>query len=166
IWRCWIVWGRSWRVVLVPIVCTILAIGMSPHVNLASRGIVAYYTAFRSLENIPPQALYIENIVDWAVLYSLLIMAILLWCTILIVYRILSVGSAVGRTRVYQRLIEMLVESASLYSVTIVVLLVLQVRNDGAGGYVEVLAAAIRAIAPTILVRCVAAGHVCPDNSW
>ncbi|KAK0467473.1 hypothetical protein IW261DRAFT_1613002, partial [Armillaria novae-zelandiae] len=24
IWRCWIVWGRSWRVVLVPILCTTL----------------------------------------------------------------------------------------------------------------------------------------------
>ncbi len=68
----------------------------------------------------------------------------LLWCTFLIIYRILIVGRAAGRTHVYQRLIEMLVESASLYSVVIVVLLVLQVRNDGAGKYVEVFGITMR----------------------
>ncbi|PBK90554.1 hypothetical protein ARMGADRAFT_1111903 [Armillaria gallica] len=158
IWRCWIVWGRSWRVVLVPIVCTTLAI--------ASRGIVAYYSAFGPIENISPRALYLENIVNWAVLYSSLIMATLLWCTILIIYRILSVGGAAGRMRVYQRLIEMLVESALLYSAVIVVLLVFEVRNETSGAYVEEVAIAIRAIAPTILVGRVAAGHARPDDSW
>ncbi|KAK0221150.1 hypothetical protein EDD85DRAFT_262820 [Armillaria nabsnona] len=29
IWRCWTVWGRSWRIVLVPIACTTLATGTS-----------------------------------------------------------------------------------------------------------------------------------------
>ncbi|PBK90534.1 hypothetical protein ARMGADRAFT_1064560 [Armillaria gallica] len=74
-----------------------------------------------------------RSVVHWAVLYSSLMLTTLLWCTILIIYRILIVGRAAGRTHVYQRLIEMLVESASLYSVVIVVLLVLQVLNDGAG---------------------------------
>ncbi|KAK0221111.1 hypothetical protein EDD85DRAFT_983343 [Armillaria nabsnona] len=152
IWRCWIVWGRSWLVVLVPIV--------------SSRGIIAYYTAFEPIGNTPPQALYLENVVNWAVVYSSLILATLLWCTILIIYRILSMGGAAGRMRVYQRLIEMLVESASLYSAVIIVVLVLQVRNNGAGGYVEEFAIAIRAIAPTILVGRVAAGHTRPDDSW
>ncbi|PBK62437.1 hypothetical protein ARMSODRAFT_895649, partial [Armillaria solidipes] len=156
IWRCWIVWSRSWLVVLVPIA----------YVTIASRGIATYYTAFGAVENTPPQAFYLENVVNWAVLYSSLIMATLLWCTIFIIYRIVRVGGAAGRTRIYQRLIEMLVESALLYSAVIVVLLVLQVRNDVAGTFVEVLAIAIRAIAPTILVGRVAAGHARPDDSW
>ncbi len=71
-------------------------------------------------------------------------MATLLWCTILIIYRILSVGGAAGRMRVYQRLIEMLVESALLYSAVIVVLLVFEVRNETSGAYVEEVAIAIR----------------------
>ncbi|KAK0433291.1 hypothetical protein EV421DRAFT_1845898 [Armillaria borealis] len=158
IWRCWIVWSRSWLIVLVPIACTLLA--------TASRGIATYYTAFGAVENTPPQAFYLENVVNWAVLYSSLILVTLLWCTILIIYRIVRVGGAAGRTRVYQRLIEMLVESALLYSAAIVVLLVLQVRNDVAGTFVEVVAIAIRAIAPTILVGRVAAGHARPDDSW
>ncbi|KAK0221146.1 hypothetical protein EDD85DRAFT_983378, partial [Armillaria nabsnona] len=156
IWRCWIVWGRSWHVILVPIACTSLAIGI--------RGIAAYYTAFGP--NAPPQALFLEKIVSWSILYSSLILATLLWCTILIIYRIWRVGAAAGRMHVYQRLIEMLVESASLYSAMIVVMMVFQVCNEVAGEYIEALAVAMRGIIPTILVGRVAAGHARPDNSW
>ncbi len=92
----------------------------------------------------PPQTLYFRNVINLAVLYSSLIMATLLWCTILIIYHIVRVDGAAGRTRIYQRLIEMLVESALLYSATIAILLVLQVHNDGAGLYVEVVAIVIR----------------------
>ncbi|KAK0435524.1 hypothetical protein EV421DRAFT_2022477 [Armillaria borealis] len=134
--------------------------------TLASRGIVAYYSAFGPIENLPPQAFYLENIVNWAVLYSSLILATLLWCTILIVYRILRVGGAAGRMHVYQRVIEMLVESALLYAAVIVVLLVFQVHNENSAHYVVELANAIRGIAPTMLVGRVAAGHARPDDSW
>ncbi|SJL14004.1 uncharacterized protein ARMOST_17456 [Armillaria ostoyae] len=159
IWRCWIVWSRSWRVVLIPIGCTTLAIG--------SRGVVAYYSTFWPVKNMPPQALYLENIVNWAVLYSSLIMATLLWCTILIIYRILTLsGGVAAGMRVYRRVVEILVESAALYSAVIVVLLVFEVRNERSGDYVEEVAIAIRAIAPTILVGRVAAGHARPDDSW
>ncbi|KAK0433283.1 hypothetical protein EV421DRAFT_1718769, partial [Armillaria borealis] len=158
IWRCWIVWGRSWRIVLIPIVCTTLA--------AVSRGIVAYYDTFGPAESKSPRVLFLENIVSWSVLYSSLILATLLWCTILIIYRIWRVGGAAGRIHVYQRVIEMLVESASLYSAVLVVLMVFEARNELAGGYPEDLASAIRGIAPTILVGRVAAGHARPDNSW
>ncbi|KAK0460767.1 hypothetical protein IW261DRAFT_1533208 [Armillaria novae-zelandiae] len=134
IWRCWIVWGRSWRVVLVPIACTTLA--------TASRGIVAYYDAFGPPAS--PQAIFLEKAVNWAMLYAALIMATLLWCTILIIYRILRVGGTAGRIHVYQRVIEMLVESALLYSVVLVVLLVFEARNERAAVYIEDLAIAMR----------------------
>ncbi len=88
--------------------------------------------------------MFVENIVSWSVLYSLLILATLLWCTILIIYRIWKVGGAAGGVRVYQRVIEMLVESASLYSAVIVVLLVFEVRNEIAGEYIQAFATAMR----------------------
>ncbi|PBK90512.1 hypothetical protein ARMGADRAFT_1111877 [Armillaria gallica] len=50
IWRCWIVWGRSWRIVLVPILCTTLA---AANVNPVSRSIVAYYSTFTPGEIVP-----------------------------------------------------------------------------------------------------------------
>ncbi|SJL13578.1 uncharacterized protein ARMOST_17023 [Armillaria ostoyae] len=155
IWRCWIVWGRSWRVVLIPILCTTLA--------AISRGIVTYYD---NVEHTPPRALYIVKIVNWAVLYSSLILATLLWCTIFIIYRILRVGGVTAGMRIYHRVIEMLVESAALYSAVLVILLVLEIRNELAGGYIEEVAIAIRGIVPTILVGRVAAGHARPDDSW
>ncbi|KAK0209541.1 hypothetical protein IW262DRAFT_1528939 [Armillaria fumosa] len=132
--------------------------------HTASRGIVAYYDAFGPLAS--PQAMYLEKAVNWALLYASLIMATLLWCTILIIYHILRVGGMAGRIHIYQRVIEMLVESALLYSVVIVIMLVLEAHNKVATIYIEELAIAIRGIMPTILVGCIAAGHACPDNSW
>ncbi|KAK0221105.1 hypothetical protein EDD85DRAFT_796508 [Armillaria nabsnona] len=138
----------------------------APNVNVASRGIGTYCATFGSLENTSPQALYLENVVKWDVLYSSLILTTFLWCTILIVYRIMRVGGAAGRMHVYQRVVEMLVESASLYSAVLVVLVVLEARNERAAGYIEVVAVATRGIMPTILFGRVAAGHARPDDSW
>ncbi len=87
--------------------------------------------------NSPPTGIFFDNVVNWAVLYSSLILATLLWCTILIVYHIMRVGGAAGRMHVYQRAIEMLVESASLYSAVLVVLVVLEACNERATGYIE-----------------------------
>ncbi|KAK0446968.1 uncharacterized protein EV420DRAFT_1647861 [Desarmillaria tabescens] len=112
-----------------------------------------------------PRVLYLENIVNWAVLYSSLILATLLWCTVLIVYRILRVGGISAGMRVYHRVVKMLVESASLYSAVIIVLLVFEVHNDVVGVYIEEFAIAMRGIMPTILVGRIAAGHARPDDS-
>ncbi|KAK0433268.1 hypothetical protein EV421DRAFT_1910257 [Armillaria borealis] len=158
IWRCWIVWGRTWRIVLIPIACTTLAI--------ISRAIITYYSSYGPVENMSPRALYLENLVNWAVLYSSLILATLLWCTIFIVHRILRVGGIAAGMRVYHRLVEMLVESAFLYSSVIVVLLVFEVRNAVIGAYIEEFAIAMRGMIPTILVGRIAAGHARPDDSW
>ncbi|SJL13950.1 uncharacterized protein ARMOST_17401 [Armillaria ostoyae] len=159
IWRCWIVWGQKWCVVLVLIACTTLAI--------ITRGIITYYSSFGPVENMSPQAVYLEKIrVNWAVLYSSSILATLLWCTIFIIYRILRVSGIAAGMRVYHSLIEMLVESASLYSAVIVVLLVFEVRSEAAEIYIEELAIATRGIVPTILVGRIAAGHARPDDSW
>ncbi|KAK0433289.1 hypothetical protein EV421DRAFT_1741735 [Armillaria borealis] len=95
-----------------------------------------------------------------------LAIATLLWCTILIVYRILRVGGLTTGMRVHHRLIEMLVESASFYSAVIVILLVFEVRNEVAGVYIEEFAIATRGMVPTILVGRIAAGHARPDDSW
>ncbi|PBK90555.1 hypothetical protein ARMGADRAFT_1064564 [Armillaria gallica] len=157
IWRCWIVWGRSWRVVVIPIACTILA--------TASRGIVAHNMTFGSI--VPSGASFLENIVSWPVLYSSLILVTLLWCTILIIYRILTLsgGVAVGM-RVYHRVIEILVESAALYSAVVVVLLVFEIRNEAVVVYIQELAIAIRGIVPTIIIGRIAAGRARPDDFW
>ncbi|PBK90530.1 hypothetical protein ARMGADRAFT_1082786 [Armillaria gallica] len=88
-----------------------------------TRGIIPYCSSFGPVENMAPQAVYLEKIgVNWAVLYSSSELATLLWCTIFIVYRILRVGGIAAGMCVHHWLVEMLVESAALYSAVIVVL--------------------------------------------
>ncbi len=122
-----------------------ILLSVSTNAKLVTRGIMTYYSSFGPVENMSPQAQYLEKIgVNWAVLYSSSILATLLWCTIFIVYRILRVGGIAAGMRVYHRLVEMLVESASLYSAVIVVLLVFEVRSDAAEIYIEELVIATR----------------------
>ncbi|PBK76346.1 hypothetical protein ARMSODRAFT_1011611 [Armillaria solidipes] len=104
--------------------------------------------------------------VNWAVLYSSLILATLLWCTILIVYRILKVSGIATGFRLYGRMIEVMVDSASLYSAVIVILLVFEVHNENVGNYLTSISVGMRGIVPTILVGRVAAGHTRPDDGW
>ncbi|PBK90503.1 hypothetical protein ARMGADRAFT_1082753 [Armillaria gallica] len=56
-------------------------------------------------------------------------------------------GGIAAGMRVYHRIVEMLVESTSLYASVIVVLLVCEVRNESPGAYIAELAIAMRASA-------------------
>ncbi|KAK0481118.1 hypothetical protein EDD18DRAFT_1363214 [Armillaria luteobubalina] len=153
IWRCWIVWNRSSRAIIVPVISTTLAV--------VSKGILLYHNcADGDLEN---TVLYDPNSSHWAVIYSSAILATLLWCTVLIVYRILSVSI---EPRCYICAIEIMVESASLYSALIITLLVLEARNDTTGMYIETLAISMRGIVPTMQVGRIACGCTRPDDYW
>ncbi len=82
----------------------------------------------------------------WKIPYLLLTVATTLWCTILILYRIISVvGSSYGvGIRSYYKVIEALVESAALYSAILIIDIVFVAHNILSGTYVEVLGIAIR----------------------
>ncbi|PBK62422.1 hypothetical protein ARMSODRAFT_604793 [Armillaria solidipes] len=157
IWRCWIVWDRSWRVVVIPTLCTSFTV--------VSKGILIYQDLIDTIENI--SGFFAQNSIHWGVLYSSLILATMLWCTLFIIYRILTVTASVAAgMRSYHRVIEVMVESASLYSAVLIVLLVLEVRNDLAVSYVIAIATSMRGIMPAMQIGRVAAGHARPDNSW
>ncbi|KAK0481116.1 hypothetical protein EDD18DRAFT_1436428 [Armillaria luteobubalina] len=111
-------------------------------------------------------ALLWEWSVNWAVLYSSFILATLIWCTILIIYRILKISSMAAAIRSYRRAIEVIVDSAFLYSAILVILLVFEVRNNEVGNYLSTIAIEMRGTMPTILVGRIAAGHTRPDECW
>ncbi len=71
-----------------------------------------------------------------------------LWCTLLIIYRILTVAGlkrgANGRLRVYQHFLEVLVESSALYSITLIVYLALLIRQDFGLYYIDVIASIVK----------------------
>ncbi|KAK0219990.1 hypothetical protein IW262DRAFT_1461157 [Armillaria fumosa] len=151
IWRCWIVWGGRWPVVLPPI-------------SMLISGIVCkllntwhWYTTG-------------SDYVLIFVLYLSLILATTIWCTTLIIYRILTVERASngigGGFGVYRHVIEVLVESSVLYSSILILDMALEARGSQADYYVDVMAGIVRGIAPTLIVGRVAAGHARSDQSW
>ncbi len=78
-------------------------------------------------------------------LYTSLILATTLSCTLLIIYRILTVAGArhgaEGRLRVYHRFIEVLVESSALYSISLILYLAFTIRGSWGAVYLDVIAA-------------------------
>ncbi|PBK98877.1 hypothetical protein ARMGADRAFT_1073819 [Armillaria gallica] len=145
IWRCWMVCGQDWLIVLFPILWLVSGF------------------AAKILEVAKPNLFFGPTLV----FYPSCILATTLWCTILIIIRILTVTrGANGRLGDYHHIIEVLVESSALYSVTLIIYIALEASNNTASEYFDTLAVFTTGIAPTLLAGRVAAGHARPDDSW
>ncbi|KAK0222595.1 hypothetical protein EDD85DRAFT_861724 [Armillaria nabsnona] len=151
--RCWMVWGRRRLPVFLPIFVLIAAIVFK---------ITGTYSLYAG-----PTNYYLLSFT----LYSSFVLVTTWWCTLLIIYRIVTVARAGkeigGGLRAYRHIIEILVESSALYSVFLVLYVIIHTRGTpGMISYFDVLAGIARGIAPTLLVGRVAAGHSRPDDSW
>ncbi|KAK0446378.1 uncharacterized protein EV420DRAFT_1715793 [Desarmillaria tabescens] len=148
IWCCWMVWGRRWLIVLLPILCLISA--------TVSKIIDVYYVYF------------IGSDLVFQTLYVPFVLATTLWCTLLIIFRILTVTGvrhgAGGRLRVYHHFIEVLVESSALYSIALILYLAFFIHLDFGAYYLESIAAIAKGVAPTLIVGRAAAGHTRPHE--
>ncbi|KAK0212059.1 hypothetical protein IW262DRAFT_1301503 [Armillaria fumosa] len=148
IWCCWMVWGQCWITVLLPILSLIAATVLK---------IIRTYYEYR---NIPE--------VIFSTLYTAFVLATTLWCTLLIIYRILTVVGvkykADSRLRVYYHCIEVLVESSALYSISLTVFLALTICGNFGMVYLDVIAAITRGVAPTLLISRAAAGRTHPND--
>ncbi|KAK0443373.1 uncharacterized protein EV420DRAFT_1028282 [Desarmillaria tabescens] len=148
IWCCWMVWGRRWLIVLLPILSLISA------------------TVFKIIE------IYLEyfnaSYEVFPILYASFVLATTLWCTLFIIFRILTVTGvrcgAGDRLRVYRHFIGVLVESSALYSIALVVFLTFVIRKDFRSFYPDVIAGIVKGVAPTLLVGRAAAGHTQPTE--
>ncbi|KAK0240007.1 hypothetical protein EDD85DRAFT_470865 [Armillaria nabsnona] len=159
IWRCWIVWGRRWTIVLIPILCTITS---------ATIKSIQTYHGLRDLVDSVSQESAQGTSIDLTTVYIAMALTTTLLCTVLIVYRIVSVGGAqyASGIRTYRGAIEVVVESAALFSVSLIIYVALVAHNSVADDYLDVIAAAFRGIAPTLIVGRVASGQARPDHSW
>ncbi|PBK79644.1 hypothetical protein ARMGADRAFT_1040649 [Armillaria gallica] len=161
IWCCWIVWGRRWVVVLFPILFLISATGKVSDLiySLVTKIIKVYLTCIETSSEI------------FATLYISCVLATTLWCTVLIIYCILTVAGvkqgAGGRLRVYQHFIEVLVESSAFYSISLIVYLALTIRGSLGPLYLDVITGIAKGVAPTLIVGRITAGHRArPDDLW
>ncbi|KAK0478629.1 hypothetical protein EDD18DRAFT_1208751, partial [Armillaria luteobubalina] len=141
-WRCWMVWGRRRLTILLPVLFLVSAM------------------VFKVIGIVPR--------FDF-VLYSSFVLATTLWCTLLIIYRIIATvrtgGASEDGLRAYRRVIVILVESYALYSISLIFYMAFYACGNVALNYFDSLAAISRGIAPTLLVGRVAAGHAHPDDS-
>ncbi|PBK95002.1 hypothetical protein ARMGADRAFT_1164511 [Armillaria gallica] len=158
IWCCWMVWGRCWLVVLPPILSLISA--------TVAKITVVYYQYHINI-NTPEAAIF--PIIS--VLYISFVLVTTLWCTLLIIYRILTVAGAKrradGRLNIYQHFIGVFVESSALYSISLIVFLALTVREDFGLYYLDAIAGIAKGVAPTLVIGRFAAGRRArPDDSW
>ncbi|PBK94951.1 hypothetical protein ARMGADRAFT_72417 [Armillaria gallica] len=147
IWRCWMVWGFNLPVVILPILLLASAVGLKCFDT---------YKFYLGQDYVPSM-----------VLFSSLVLATTLWCTILIIFRISTIANRAGNgLHAYRRVIEVFVESSALYSASAVLYLVFRAMDSPRFLYMDSLMAAMRGIAPTLLAGRVAAGHARPNDSW
>ncbi|KAK0500970.1 hypothetical protein EDD18DRAFT_786092 [Armillaria luteobubalina] len=149
IWRCWMVWGRRWSITVLPAL------------SLVSSIVFKIISIHRQLTDGNNDDLLTP------VLYASFSLATTLWCTLLIIYRVWTVGRTNEKgLGAYRHVVEVLIESSALYSASLILFVAFFAHNDWAANYLDPITGIARGVAPTLLVGRVAAGHARPDDSW
>ncbi|KAG6850449.1 hypothetical protein H0H93_013321 [Arthromyces matolae] len=146
IWRTWVIWGRNWKIIVAPIITTMLTIAFS---------IIATY---QTVTNTTFGVLG----VDYATALYSTTLATTIICTGAIVYRVVSIGGF----RSYSAILEILIESAMLYCIATLFALIAYIVDGPASEYSSAFWTACTGIAPTLVVARVAAGQAAPKKKW
>ncbi|KAG7443408.1 uncharacterized protein BT62DRAFT_935025 [Guyanagaster necrorhizus] len=150
IWRCWVVWGHDWKVVITPIFFVIIEIacGCILLVHQTKDDVIT---------------------IAWALPTMAMTLGTNILCTGLIVGRIIHVArghrGVMGGIRTYRGVIEILVESAALYSLIYMALMILYPLEGYGYTYAQRLTYPITGIAPTLIIARVASGQARPVES-
>ncbi len=88
--------------------------------------------------------------IDWPLIYIFLTLATNLVCTLLIIHRILR--HAPGMSATY-KIVEMLIESAAMYSLSLIIYFALVFRNLDSAYYADVIATYVKVRWPRIWFR-------------
>ncbi|KAK0429768.1 hypothetical protein EV421DRAFT_2025793 [Armillaria borealis] len=145
IWRCWVLWDRQWRVIFVPMVCVAVGTVMKILQTLSN---IHKFTEDNSKTG------HFAAETDWTLIYVFMTLATTLLCTLLIIYRIVCHAPRMTASR---KIIEMLIESCAMYSISLIIYVALVSRNLESSYYADIIAAYVRPIAPTLLVARVSA---------
>jgi len=146
IWRTWVIWGRSRWIIVLPIISTMLTTAFS---------IIAIYdvigtTKFNILKADYATALYTTTFITTV------------YCTGAIVYRVIRIGGFTS----YRRILEILVESASLYCIATLFALIANVTTGTASEFAGAFWTACTGIAPTLVVARASASMNNVKQNW
>ncbi|KAF9025183.1 hypothetical protein BDZ89DRAFT_1135626 [Hymenopellis radicata] len=158
VWRCWVLYGGNLKVVAIPALCVIT------ETISACLVIVAYVKDF---------AFTSASQVNWALVYYSMTVATNSLCTILILFRIVRVSGLGASLKTYRGIIEILVESAAMYAIIYIALLIAYAYQFYTGTaiataypYPTMISYSITGIAPTLIIARVMAGQSRPNDSW
>ncbi|KAJ7087079.1 hypothetical protein C8R44DRAFT_893246 [Mycena epipterygia] len=152
IWRCWVVWNRNFKIVIIPILCTIAG------------AVLGFLSIATEAQFILHPNLNRETFADFATPYFILSLVTTLTATLLIILRILTMTE--GRGRGYSRVIEIIVESAALYCIVLIIFLPFLIRGSDNDGYPQVILAQVTGMAPTLIVARVSFGLARAESTW
>ncbi len=102
-----------------------------------------YYHLYNTSDTIQSQSGY-KSYAIWSILYISFDMATTILCTLLIIYRIITISHRGMGIQTFRHTIEIIVESALIYSVTLLVYVVLIACNSNGGPFFDILASFAR----------------------
>ncbi len=110
------------------------------------KSIQIYHDCSDATDDIKHASTYLGNAAEWKMAYIVLTLITTLWCTILLLYRIINVAGSSHRARIrsYRGIIEALVESAALYSAILIIDIIFVAHNILSGGYIDIIGATLR----------------------
>ncbi|KAJ7874963.1 hypothetical protein B0H14DRAFT_77256 [Mycena olivaceomarginata] len=153
IWRCWSVWNRKIKIIILPATCVLVGAVLGA-ISIAAEIQEGLVTATRGKRGAALAASYFT-----------LALVSQLSATLLIIYRIFSLG--VGQTHKYARVIEMLVESAAPNCIILICFLPFFVRSPSVNNfYPQAILVQTAGIGPTLIVARVTFDMARPEDEW
>ncbi|KAF5350715.1 hypothetical protein D9756_008569 [Leucocoprinus leucothites] len=149
VWRCWVIWNRNWKVAIIPL--SLVLVG------------VAFCIMSAIFQIDPASGLatsQFNKFANFSAVYFCLSLGSTVISTILIIYRIVGVARDTGfhLESTYRKALEIIVESAALYSIALVIFVPLLVRKDFSDAYPQAVLICITGIAPTLISARVSLG--------
>ncbi|KAF9021392.1 hypothetical protein BDZ89DRAFT_1042818 [Hymenopellis radicata] len=158
VWRCWVLYGGNLKVIAVPGLCLIAE-------TISVCMVIIFYVediGFASVSR-----------VNWTLVYYSMTVATNSLCTALILFRIVWVSGLGASLKTYRGIIEILVESAAMYAIIYIALLIAYAYQFYTGApvataesYLQIISISITGIAPTLIISRVMACQSRPDDSW
>ncbi|KAK0439482.1 uncharacterized protein EV420DRAFT_1583481 [Desarmillaria tabescens] len=156
IWRCWVIWGRNWRVIVLPSICTICGILFDVFFLIQE---LTPFTGSQGGSSTP----WGSTSIKWGVAYYSMTLSTTIICTVLIVYRLVQARTTSLSLSVpanpYHRVMEVMVESAVLYVIALVVYIPFIATDNPYSLYPQVFLVSVTGIAPTLILLRVASGN-------
>ncbi|KAJ7487311.1 hypothetical protein B0H11DRAFT_2278875 [Mycena galericulata] len=166
IYRCFAVWNNDWRVIVLPTLTTLAGTAL---------GILTVFESAQFIQSgrNPNKLVDYNRFVDSGGPYFCMCLATTLLATFLIVARIVwltydHAGTGAFKFSGYRTVIEMVVESALLYSAALIMYIAIlfgpATKNNAA--YAQTILIEMTGIAPTLIVARVSFGLARPNASW